>query len=70
MKDKPSISPWLSLAKTAHNSYCILFLTSETDAALEEILSHGHPAESSENTSICAKIRKYVPIDCLWRMFL
>ena len=28
-----------------------------------------HPAESSENTSICAKIRKYVPIDCLWRMF-
>ena len=28
-----------------------------------------HPAESSENTSICAKIRKYVPIDCLWWMF-
>ena len=27
-----------------------------------------HPAESSENTSI-AKIRKYVPIDCLWQMF-
>ena len=28
-----------------------------------------HPAESSENTSICANIRKYVPIDCLWWMF-
>ena len=28
-----------------------------------------HPAERSENTSICAKIRKYVPIDCLWQMF-
>ena len=28
-----------------------------------------HPAESSENTSICANIRKYVPINCLWWMF-
>ena len=26
-----------------------------------------HPAESSENTAICAKIRKYVLIECIWR---
>ena len=25
-----------------------------------------HPAESSENTAICAKIRKYVLIECIW----
>ena len=26
-----------------------------------------HPAESSENTAICAKIRKYILIECIWR---
>ena len=39
------------------------------DPLLEKNGSVVHPAESSENTSICAKIRKYIPIDCLWRMF-
>ena len=40
--------------------YCVLLCTTNRQL---------HPAESSENTSICAKIRKYVPIDCLWQMF-
>ena len=28
---------------------------------------HYHPAESSENTAICAKIRKYILIECIWQ---
>ena len=26
-----------------------------------------HPAESSENTAICGKIRKYIVIECIWQ---
>ena len=35
----------------------------------EKDVEERHPVESSENTSIYANIRKYIPIDCLWWMF-
>ena len=50
-----------------------IFVSTIFDTAINYLtkqrIKGNHPAESSENTSICAKIRKYVPIDWLWWMF-